>query len=138
MVSSSVVLAFLATCVVLSNAASMKNTKQAEARADTDVAASAVDNVNAGDASQAAASEYGSYGSESNYGGGGGYGGGYEQPNYGYNKQSYGNEKGPGYYGPETYGGYDFQCAGKKPAFYGDAQQDCKVFYICQVPWKLF
>ena len=65
MVSSSIVLAFLATCVVLSSAASVNAPKQAEARADTDAAASAVDTVSTGDASQAAASEYGSYGSES-------------------------------------------------------------------------
>ena len=94
---------------------------------------------------------YGGGGGGGGYGGGGyeQYGGGgyeqpkyeqpkyeqpkYEQPNYGYNKQSYGNEKGPGYYGPDSYSGYEFQCAGKKPAFYGDSQQDCKVFYICQV-----
>jgi len=56
----------------------------------------------------AAATSYDSY---SSYGGGGGnYGGGPE-----YNNDNYG-----------------FDCYGKKPALYGDANYDCRIYHVCQ------
>ncbi|OQV21575.1 hypothetical protein BV898_04477 [Hypsibius exemplaris] len=135
MTSFTVIVAVMAGLIALTQCANLRKSQQAavavvaqpEERADassedTDAVAAP---ENQDQTPVAAASE-------------GNYGGSYSPPSYdsynpGYNKQSYGYEKGPGYYGPEGYGdSYGFQCAGKKPAFYGDAAQDCKVFYICQ------
>ncbi|XP_055338724.1 keratin-associated protein 6-2-like [Paramacrobiotus metropolitanus] len=94
---------------------------------DTDAVAAATSNDDSYDHEQAASDYGGGYG-------GGGYGGGYGGGGGGGYGGGYGSQTGPGYYGPESYGdyGYGFECAGKKPAFYGDSKQDCKVFYICQ------
>ncbi|OWA51434.1 hypothetical protein BV898_15915 [Hypsibius exemplaris] len=61
-----------------------------------------------------ASNSYDSYSSGSSYGGGGGGGGG---NNYESN------------YGGDNYG---FDCYGKKPAYYGDGNYDCKVYHVCQ------
>lgn len=150
MTSFTVILSVLAGLIALTHGANLRKSQaaavvaqqqQPEERADA--SAEDAEAVAAPDQDQtpvAAASE-GNYG---NYGGSSYSPPSYAAPSYsapsydsynpGYNKQSYGSEKGPGYYGPEGYGDSygGFQCAGKKPAFYGDAGQDCKVFYICQ------
>jgi len=151
MTSFTVLAVVLACLIALAQGANVRKQKQepvvqAEERADVPAASSEDDvsaSVDQADQAPVAAASEGNYG---NYGGSSYSAPSYSppsysppsydsyQPNYGYNKQSYGNEKGPGYYGPESYGDSygGFQCAGKKPAFYGDASQDCKVFYICQ------
>jgi len=130
--SPTTVFLILASLVIVSSAKNLRKAQRVEpvvADDQTDDAEVAASNDDS-DVSQPeqAASEYGGYGGGGYSGGGGGGGGGYSGGG-GYG----GSQTGPGYYGPETNDyGYGFECAGKKPAFYGDAKQDCKVFYICQ------
>jgi len=146
MTSFTTIVAVVAGLIALTHCANLRKQqpvqqeeRAAEASNEDDVSSAAVDQADQAPVAAASEGNYGNYGGSSysppsysapsysppsydNY-----------KPDYGYNKQSYGYEKGPGYYGPEGYGdNYGFQCAGKKPAFYGDASQDCKVFYICQ------